>query len=225
MAAILTLPEHNNEFDIEFLPFMIKIIPLIFSLGGMIFALIFYFIYYKYIDLLSSSIYKYLINFLVNKWYFDYINNNYLAKPTLKISYNFFFKELDKGFFELFGPFGVSIIFYNLFKYSLQKVMLREATVDEYLSMAVKSVYQLQMDENKEALLADLNSSKLYYFVFNYRADYEGDDAFLISNGTEVFAITGMKSNLEFIGLEDNEQELVSQEAEAVEDDMDFAMF
>jgi len=106
-----------------------------------------------------------------------------------------------------------------------QKVMLREATLDEYLSMAVKSVYQLQIDENKEALINELNNGKIYYFVFNYRADYEGDDAFLISNGTDMFAITGMKSDLEFIGLEDNEQELVPEEAEAVEDDMDFAMF
>ena len=106
-----------------------------------------------------------------------------------------------------------------------EKVMLREASVDEYLSMAVKSVYQLQIDENKEALLKDLDSGKIYYFVFNYRADYEGDDAFLISNGTDVFAITGMSTDLEFIGLEDNEQELVSEETEAVEDDMDFAMF
>ena len=105
-----------------------------------------------------------------------------------------------------------------------QKVILREATIDEYLSMAVKSVYQLQIEENKEALLADLNSGKLYYFVFNYRADYEGDDAFLISNGNDVFAITGMKSDFEFIGLEDNEQELVPEETQ-VEDDLDFAMF
>lgn len=105
-----------------------------------------------------------------------------------------------------------------------QKVILREATVDEYLSMAVKSVYQLQIKENKESLLADLNSGKLYYFVFNYRADYEGDDAFLISNGNDVFAITGMKSDFEFIGLEDNEQELVPEETQ-VEDDFDFAMF
>jgi hypothetical protein len=107
-----------------------------------------------------------------------------------------------------------------------EKVMLREATVDEYLSMAVKSVYQLQVDENKEALINELNKGKIYYFVFNYRADYEGDDAFLISNGTDVFAITGMSADLEFIGLEDNEQELVPEEAEAVEeDDMDFSMF
>ena len=107
-----------------------------------------------------------------------------------------------------------------------EKVMLREATVDEYLSMAVKSVYQLQVDENKEALLNELNNGKVYYFVFNYRADYEGDDAFLISNGTDAFAVTGMSADLEFIGLEDNEQELVPEETEAVEDDdMDFAMF
>ena len=107
-----------------------------------------------------------------------------------------------------------------------QKVMLREATIDEYLSTAVKSVYQLQVDENKEALLNELNNGKVYYFVFNYRADYEGDDAFLISNGTDAFAVTGMSADLEFIGLEDNEQELVPEETEAVEDDdMDFAMF
>ena len=107
-----------------------------------------------------------------------------------------------------------------------EKVMLREATVDEYLSMAVKSVYQLQVDENKEALLNELNKGKIYYFVFNYRADYEGDDAFLISNETDVFAVTGMMADLEFIGLGDNEQELFPEEAEAVEDDdMDFSMF
>ena len=106
-----------------------------------------------------------------------------------------------------------------------EKVMLREATVDEYLSMAVKSVYQLQIDKNKEALLNELNDGKIYYFVFNYRADYEGDDAFLISNGTDAFAITGMSSDLEFIGLEDNEQELVPEDTTEVEDDMDFAMF
>lgn len=106
-----------------------------------------------------------------------------------------------------------------------QKVMLREATLDEYLAMAVKSVYQLQIDENKQDLINELNDGKIYYFVFNYRADYEGDDAFLISNGTDVFAITGMSSNLEFIGLEDNEQELVTEDTAEVEDDMDFAMF
>ena len=107
-----------------------------------------------------------------------------------------------------------------------EKVMLRESTIDEYLSMAVKVVYQLNIEENKDALLNELNNGKLYYFIFNYRADFEGDDAFLISDGNEIFAITGKCAELEFVGMDDNEQELVVEETqETEEDDMDFAMF
>ena len=107
-----------------------------------------------------------------------------------------------------------------------EKVMLRESTIDEYLSMAVKVVYQLYIEENKDALLNELNNGKLYYFIFNYRADFEGDDAFLISDGNEIFAITGKCAELEFVGMDDNEQELVVEETqETEEDDMDFAMF
>lgn len=105
-------------------------------------------------------------------------------------------------------------------------VMLREATIDEYLSLSVKSVYQLNISENKESFLKELNSGKIFYFVFNYREDYEGDDAFLLSNGNEIFAITGLLSESEFVGLMDNEKELVIEESEENEDDdLDFAMF
>ena len=47
-----------------------------------------------------------------------------------------------------------------------------------------------------------------------------------VSNENEIFAVTGLSSDLEFIGLEDNEKELVA-DAEVVveEDDLDFAMF
>ena len=105
-------------------------------------------------------------------------------------------------------------------------VLLREASVDEYLSLSVKSVYQLNIAEKKEDFLKVLNTGKIFYFVFNYREDYEGDDAFLLSNGNEIFAITGMLSEPEFVGLQDNEQELVVEDTEATdEDDFDFAMF
>lgn len=105
-------------------------------------------------------------------------------------------------------------------------VMLREATIDEYLSLSVKSVYQLNISENKEDFLKELNSGKIFYFIFNYREDYEGDDAFLLSNGNEIFAITGMLSESEFVGLMDNEKELVIEESEENDDDdLDFAMF
>ena len=104
-----------------------------------------------------------------------------------------------------------------------EKVVLNEASIDDYLTLAVKSVYQLSL-ENDDFLLDELNSGKIYHFIFNYRADYEGDDAFLISNENEVFAITGMCAELDFIGLENNEQELYQEDQEE-DDDLDFAMF
>ena len=104
-----------------------------------------------------------------------------------------------------------------------EKVVLNEASIDDYLTLAVKSVYQLNI-ENDDFLLDELNSGKIYHFIFNYRADYEGDDAFLISNENEVFAITGMCAELDFVGLENNEQELFQEDQEE-EEDLDFAMF
>jgi len=105
------------------------------------------------------------------------------------------------------------------------KVELKEATIDDYLSLAVKTVYQLNMEDGTP-MLSDLKDGKVFSFVFNYRADYEGDDAFLISNGETAFAVIGKVADLEFVGLNDNEKELVVNEEESSEEDeLDFAMF
>ena len=105
------------------------------------------------------------------------------------------------------------------------KVELKESTIDDYLSLAVKTVYQLNMEDNT-IMLSELKDGKVFYFVFNYRADYEGDDAFLISNGETAFAVIGKIADLEFIGMNDNEKELVVNEEESSEEDeLDFAMF
>jgi hypothetical protein len=104
-----------------------------------------------------------------------------------------------------------------------EKVVLKESTIDDYLTLAVKSVYQLNLEDDC-FLLDDLNSGKIYHFIFNYRADYEGDDAFLITNENKVFAITGMCADLDFIGIENNDQELHQEEQED-EENLDFAMF
>ena len=105
------------------------------------------------------------------------------------------------------------------------KVDLKEATIDDYLSLAVKTVYQLNMGDDTTMLNA-LKEDKIYSFIFNYREDYEGDDAFLISNGEIVFVVTGKVADLEFVGLNDNEKELVvTEEESSEEDELDFAMF
>ena len=105
------------------------------------------------------------------------------------------------------------------------KVELKEATIDDYLSLAVKTVYQLNMEDDT-TMLSELKDGKAFSFVFNYRADYEGDDAFLISNGETAFAVIGKVADLEFVGMNDNEKELVVNEEESSEEDeLDFAMF
>ena len=105
------------------------------------------------------------------------------------------------------------------------KIELKESTIDDYLSLAVKTVYQLNM-EDATTMLSELKDGKVFSFIFNYRADYEGDDAFLISNGQTAFAVIGKIADLEFIGLNDNETELVALEADTQEEDeLDFAMF
>lgn len=106
-----------------------------------------------------------------------------------------------------------------------EKVKLKESTIDDYLSLAVKTVYQLNMEE-ETTMLSELEDGKVFSFVFNYRADYEGDDAFLISNGETVFAVVGKIADLEFVAMNDNEKELVVNEEESSEEDeLDFAMF
>ena len=105
------------------------------------------------------------------------------------------------------------------------KVELTASTIDDYLSLAVKTVYQLNMEDDT-TMLSELKDGKVFSFVFNYRADYEGDDAFLISNGETAFAVIGKIADLEFVGMNDNEKELVVNEEESSEEDeLDFAMF
>jgi hypothetical protein len=64
----------------------------------------------------------------------------------------------------------------------------------------------------------------IYKFHFNYREGYEPNDAFLVSNGNEIFMIVGNIAELEFIGLDNIEPELIGidDNEEDFELDMDF---
>ena len=103
---------------------------------------------------------------------------------------------------------------------------LTKADLDEFLSLNVKSVYQLGMEEGKEELLGLLEGGDVYHFPFNYRADYEADDAYLLTSAGEVFAVVGKKAELEYIGLENKEEEVPEdpEVEDPEEDDLDFGM-
>ena len=105
-----------------------------------------------------------------------------------------------------------------------EPVKLTKSTINDYLSLAVKTVYQLNIEEGADKLITALKDT-VYYFTFNYRADYEGDDAFLITDGQNVFAVVGKIADFEFIGLKENESELTAVDDTEEDDDLDFAMF
>jgi hypothetical protein len=104
-----------------------------------------------------------------------------------------------------------------------QPVDLQDATIDEYLSMNVKVVYQLEIGAEKDALTARLKTGNLLRFKYNYRAGYESDDAFILCNDQAVFMVVGKCLSFEMLDLT---SEVPAEEPEiAVEDDaLDFSM-
>lgn len=103
-------------------------------------------------------------------------------------------------------------------------VSLREGHLDDYLAMAVKAVYVLASEE-ENPFLEDLNGGKLMQFMFNYREDYEADDAFMLSNGEDVFLVTGQIPELDFLAQQQAESPVEVETVESEEDLMDFSMF
>ena len=95
--------------------------------------------------------------------------------------------------------------------------------VSEYLDLNVKAVYQLTISEGEKGILKLLEEQKLLYLMYNYRADYEGDDAYLLSNEGTVFMVVGHQVDFNFIGLEEviYESELLDEEQG---EDFDFGM-
>lgn len=96
--------------------------------------------------------------------------------------------------------------------------------LDEFLSVNVKSIYQLTVEEDDQEKWNILFANdEIYHFVFNYREDYEGDDAYIITNGSNLFITVGTKNDFEF--LEQNNIVIDDEEDEEIDDELDFSMF
>ena len=106
-----------NLFDSEFLPALVKNIPLIFTLLGAFSSLLLInclsvnksYIFDKKMEPGFRVIYK----FLNKKWHFDQIVNELLAFRMMNFGYSTSFKTIDKGIIEQFGPSGLSFSIFN----------------------------------------------------------------------------------------------------------------
>jgi NADH-ubiquinone oxidoreductase chain 5 len=107
-SAIFVSPFRYTLPDIEFIDLRFKILPLIVTILG---ASSSFFLYkyglFDYYSLKKSPLFKKFYNFFNKKWYFDRIYNELVSQSTLKFSYHYFYKMIDRGLIEKLGPFGI----------------------------------------------------------------------------------------------------------------------
>jgi hypothetical protein len=97
-----------TKVDSEFISYIYKVAPLLLSFFGSFFAII---IYVFNLNLFfKSKQNKFTLgffNFLVKKWYFDKFYNEVFGLKFLNLSYVFFYKDIDRGLLEFFGPLTI----------------------------------------------------------------------------------------------------------------------
>jgi len=95
--------------DIEFLSTKYKILPLLITILGVVFAFFLYtFKLSEYYLFKSSNQAKIIFNFFNKKWYFDRIYNQFFVQNILFLSYSYFYQNVDRGIIEKIGPSGIS---------------------------------------------------------------------------------------------------------------------
>ena len=75
--------------------------------------------------------------FFNGKWFFDVIYNYYLIRFFFNFCYEFTFKILDRGFFEILGPTGIVRFFYKC-SFSISK--LQSGYIYNYLFLMSFSI-------------------------------------------------------------------------------------
>ncbi len=101
-----------------------------------------------------------------------------------------------------------------------------KGTIEDYLSHTIRSVYEMECEDDMDDLRQELIQGEIFSFPFSYRGSLETDTAFLLANSNgDVFMAVGKKADIQFFGFEQvatAEEEDATGEAE--DEDMDFSM-
>jgi proton-translocating NADH-quinone oxidoreductase chain L len=115
-SSIFILPSNYIMTDIEFAHLFFKLFPLIMSILGGSLAYFLYGFGLSFFYVIKKTVtFKIVYNFLNRKWYFDRIYNQFICQKTLNISYEFTYKDIDRGLIEKLGPSNVVVLVYAFF--------------------------------------------------------------------------------------------------------------
>ena len=138
LTSIFILPQNYTLSDIEFLNIFFKQMPLIFTLGGIFCAFYIYIYNMNYYFIIKKlKIFNFAYTFFNKKWYFDKLYNTHISQNFLYYSYHFSYKDLDRGFLEEYGPFGLINILKAISKYLKY---YQSGNIFHYLFLAVFSL-------------------------------------------------------------------------------------
>ncbi len=101
--------------------------------------------------------------------------------------------------------------------------LTQTATVEEYLSHNIRSVYQVSSEADLSGLMAKLKEGMIFSFPYSFRGGLEADAGFLLlaADGTPFVAV-GSPTKLEFISFD--QPAAAEEEAAEGEEDLDFGM-
>ncbi len=103
----------------------------------------------------------------------------------------------------------------------------KKATIAEYLSHNILSVYRLTTEDEHDELLQELRGGTIYQFPFSYRGGVEASAGFLLlaADGNP-FLCVGTPTALEFVGLKATAAVLAEHEEVVSDDDeaLDFSL-
>jgi len=118
-TSIFNIPNNYVLADIEFLAISIKLIPLILTIAGVYFAFVLYKTHiFRFFQIKSKNYpFYFLFNFFNKKWYFDRIYNEYISETFLISGHKYFYKIIDRGIIEAFGPITIAKSFYHFIFY------------------------------------------------------------------------------------------------------------
>jgi NADH-ubiquinone oxidoreductase chain 5 len=107
--SIFIFPDHCVVFDSEFLPVIVKLIPIFCSFCGAFSAFIFYSFYVMVLFYIKFSRFGRIIyRFFNRKWLFDYVYNIYVNQPFFLVRFRGTYLAVDRGVLEILGPSGCS---------------------------------------------------------------------------------------------------------------------
>nr|YP_009138140.1 NADH dehydrogenase subunit 5 [Calliarthron tuberculosum]AKG26270.1 NADH dehydrogenase subunit 5 [Calliarthron tuberculosum] len=136
--SVFIFPSHSVHVEAEFLPTKIKWLPFIFSSLGIILATSINILNYNIFSSNRINHFVTFFSFLINKkWFIDILYNRIFVRIILYFGYTVSFKTFDRGFIELWGPYGISTL---VKKYSKKLSLLQTGQITHYLFFMILGI-------------------------------------------------------------------------------------